>query len=87
MLVNNNNMFPAVKKQVIPNVIKVFPSSEYLLQFDGCSKGNPGLAGAGAVIFHYNHEILIFSFHCFHHPNKKNKLHLDLDDLRVLLEN
>lgn len=57
MLVNNNNMFPAVKKTITTTVFKVFPSSEYLLQFDGCSKGNPGLAGAGAVIFHYNDEI------------------------------
>jgi ribonuclease HI len=24
---------------------------EYLLQFDGCSKGNPGKAGSGAVIY------------------------------------
>jgi len=36
---------------------RIFPKSEYLLQFDGCSKGNPGLAGAGAVIYHYEHEI------------------------------
>jgi ribonuclease HI len=27
---------------------------EYMLRFDGCSKGNPGLSGAGAVI--YNKE-------------------------------
>ena len=53
----DNNMFPIVKKTIAPTVIKVFPRSEYLLQFDGCSKGNPGLAGAGAVIFHYNDEI------------------------------
>ena len=44
---------------------KIFPETklikikekEYLLQFDGCSKGNPGLAGAGAVIYKYNNEI------------------------------
>ena len=30
----------------------------YELFFDGCSKGNPGLAGAGAVIYnHLNKEI------------------------------
>lgn len=26
-------------------------SDEYILKFDGCSKGNPGPAGAGAVIY------------------------------------
>jgi ribonuclease HI len=27
------------------------------MKFAGCSKGNPGLAGAGAVIYEDNHEI------------------------------
>ena len=31
--------------------------SEYVLKFDGCSKGNPGIAGAGAVIYKDNEEI------------------------------
>jgi ribonuclease HI len=31
----------------------------YTLRFDGCSKGNPGLAGSGAVI--YNNGIEIWS--------------------------
>jgi ribonuclease HI len=30
---------------------------EYKLRFDGCSKGNPGLAGAGAVIYYKDKEI------------------------------
>lgn len=29
---------------------------EYKLNFDGCSKGNPGFAGAGAVIYHFDKE-------------------------------
>jgi probable phosphoglycerate mutase len=32
-------------------------SARYLLKFDGCSKGNPGLAGSGAVIYCNNDEI------------------------------
>ena len=28
----------------------------YHMNFDGCSKGNPGLAGAGAVIYNDSHE-------------------------------
>lgn len=36
--------------------------NEYTLQFDGCSKGNPGLSGAGAVIYNYDKEIWSKSF-------------------------
>jgi ribonuclease HI len=36
---------------------RVFPETEYKLQFDGCSKSNPGIAGAGAVIYKFNKEI------------------------------
>ena len=31
--------------------------TEYIMRFDGCSKGNPGPAGAGAVIYKNNVEI------------------------------
>ena len=40
-----------------PQEAKIFPEIEYRLQFDGCSKNNPGLAGAGAVIYKYSKEI------------------------------
>jgi len=33
------------------SVIRLSPNIKYTLFFDGCSKGNPGLAGAGAVIY------------------------------------
>jgi ribonuclease HI len=36
---------------------KIYPSSEYTLNFDGASKGNPGLSGAGMVIYKNNEEI------------------------------
>jgi ribonuclease HI len=40
------------------NSIKIFPEvSCFKLQFDGCSKGNPGLAGAGAVIYYNEGEV------------------------------
>ena len=35
---------------------KIYPEFDFKLNFDGCSKGNPGLAGAGAVIYHFNKE-------------------------------
>uniref|UniRef100_A0A6C0DKZ1 RNase H type-1 domain-containing protein n=1 Tax=viral metagenome TaxID=1070528 RepID=A0A6C0DKZ1_9ZZZZ len=36
---------------------KITPIMEYCLKFDGCSKGNPGPAGAGAVIYKNDQEI------------------------------
>jgi ribonuclease HI len=36
---------------------KISPICEYVLNFDGSSKGNPGLAGAGMVIYKNNTEI------------------------------
>jgi hypothetical protein len=36
---------------------KIYPEFDYKLNFDGCSKGNPGLSGAGAVIYHHDKEI------------------------------
>lgn len=35
----------------------IYPEFEYKLKFDGCSKGNPGLGGAGAVIYYKGNEI------------------------------
>ena len=49
-------MFPTKKNKAVkihPTLLK----TEYKLQFDGCSKGNPGLAGAGAVIYKNGEEI------------------------------
>ena len=36
---------------------KIVPKLEYRLNFDGCSKGNPGKAGAGAVLYNNDTEI------------------------------
>jgi len=36
---------------------KILPKNNYKLQFDGCSKSNPGLAGCGAVIYYNDKEI------------------------------
>ena len=38
--------------------MKITPlQEEYVLNFDGCSKGNPGIGGAGAVLYHNGNEI------------------------------
>ena len=42
----------------------------YLLKFDGCSKGNPGLSGAGAVI--YKNGVEIWSKSIFVGKNNTN---------------
>ena len=36
---------------------KIYPQNFYLLRFDGCSKGNPGMAAAGAVLYKNETEI------------------------------
>jgi ribonuclease HI len=42
---------------------KIFPEFDYKMNFDGCSKGNPGIAGAGAVIYKFNDEFWAESFY------------------------
>jgi ribonuclease HI len=44
-------------KTIIKNSSKIFPTCDYVLYFDGCSKGNPGPSGCGAVIYNKNEEI------------------------------
>lgn len=36
---------------------KIYPSTEFILNFDGASKGNPGLSGTGMVIYKNGEEI------------------------------
>jgi ribonuclease HI len=40
----------------------IYPEFDFKMNFDGCSKGNPGLGGAGAVIYHDKNEIWWESF-------------------------
>ena len=40
-----------------PKIINIIDPFLHIMYFDGCSKGNPGLAGAGAVIYTNNEEI------------------------------
>jgi len=56
-----------LSKMLVSKIPKIYPEIVtkpiYKLQFDGCSKGNPGLAGAGAVIYQNTDEIWYdFSF-------------------------
>jgi ribonuclease HI len=50
-------MLPKIKiNHLKKDDAKIFPEYDYKLNFDGCSKGNPGLAGAGAVIYYFDKE-------------------------------
>ena len=55
--ISSNTSSNQSSPNISPNNIKVFPQSEYTMNFDGASRGNPGPAGIGAVIFHNGKEI------------------------------
>jgi len=50
--------------QLTQQKYKIYPEfdCEYKLNFDGCSKGNPGLSGAGAVLYKHGEEIWTESY-------------------------
>lgn len=50
-------MLPKFKLPLLTTDKKVAPNVVFKMNFDGCSKGNPGLAGAGAVISKNDVEI------------------------------
>lgn len=50
-------ILPKIKLTSDEKFAKIFPEIDYKLQFDGCSKSNPGIAGAGAVIYKFSEEI------------------------------
>ena len=54
---SNKIMLPKLKLTSDEKSAKIYPEIEHKLQFDGCSKSNPGIAGAGAVIYKFNEEI------------------------------
>jgi ribonuclease HI len=56
MFSNTLNKISGLKKNYTMEA-KVFPCTEYVMNFDGASRGNPGLSGAGAVIYKNSEEI------------------------------
>ena len=50
-------MLPKIKIPLKNQEARVYPESKFIMNFDGCSKGNPGLAGVGAVIYCLDDEI------------------------------
>ena len=57
----SKTIIPKLNLLTKENYAKIYPeiNSEinHKLQFDGCSKSNPGIAGAGAVIYNLDEEI------------------------------
>ena len=54
---NRTMMLPKIKNAIKIVSPKIYPETSFIMNFDGCSKGNPGLGGAGAVIYNENDEI------------------------------
>ena len=54
---NTPNQVPIRQLKVDYNAQERKRKNTYLLRFDGASKGNPGKAGAGAVLYLNNNEI------------------------------
>jgi ribonuclease HI len=50
-------MLPRIQNTIKSMSPKIYPEIGFIMNFDGCSKGNPGLSGAGAVIYYNNDEI------------------------------
>lgn len=54
-MLQKNICLPPIR--VPRDATKLYPIPEYILRFDGGSRGNPGLSGCGAVIYKNNDEI------------------------------
>lgn len=59
---NISTMLPQIKCAIQDDSPKPYSKIAFRMNFDGCSKGNPGLCGAGAVIYHDNDELWSGSF-------------------------
>ena len=57
----NNNSNSNINSNINSNSNSNSNNKKYLLRFDGASKGNPGEAGAGAVLYEDNKEIWTIS--------------------------
>lgn len=55
--VEHNRVFNVNKNEYIDNNVKDECKYKYKLMFDGGSRGNPGLGGAGAVLYCFEQEI------------------------------
>jgi len=50
-----------IKLEIQKYIPKLEDNNSYVLNFDGCSKGNPGPSGAGGAIYKNGKEILNYS--------------------------
>lgn len=63
---------------------KIYPKTEFSLFFDGCSKGNPGPSGIGAVLYKGENEIWaaarFIGNHCTNNEAEYRALILGLEE-------
>ena len=56
-------MFPKIDNLIKkPHEKNIYPEFNYKLMFDGGSRGNPGISGAGAVLYNFDKEIWFDTF-------------------------
>ncbi len=55
-------MLPKINVTIREQNARIYPENQFIMRFDGCSKSNPGIAGAGAVIYHDMEELWADSF-------------------------
>ena len=65
-------MLPKIKHAIKIVSPKIYPEFGFVMNFDGCSKGNPGLGGAGAVIYYNNDEIWSGTFFVGEHATNNH---------------
>ena len=65
-------MLPKIKHAIKIVSPKIYPEHSFVMNFDGCCKGNPGLAGAGAVIYYNNDEIWSGTFFVGEHATNNH---------------
>jgi ribonuclease HI len=65
---------------------KIYPTTEYTMFFDGCSKSNPGEAGIGVVVYNSNwEEIAIISRSIGIHSNNEAEYMALIEGLKTLI--
>ena len=65
-------MLPKIQTVIKMVSPKIYPEIGFIMNFDGCCKGNPGLGGAGAVIYYNNDEIWTGTFFVGEHATNKH---------------
>lgn len=66
---------------------KIYPHHQYILKFDGCSKGNPGKAGIGAYIYKNEIELIHSGKYIGEKTNNQAEYEALIHGLNLAIEN